>query len=102
MKEECQKESGSEVGSPNMVPGVLKVEKRTPVIVGSPVLVSVGRLISKDVRGMGGVDAGGSVGVSCWEFSGIESVKLKGGEVRKSVGSQMSSSLMAGGERWAS
>ena len=42
------------------------------------------------------------MGVSCGECSGIESVKLKGGEVRKAVGGQGSSSLMAGGGRWAS
>lgn len=42
-----QNVSGNEGGR---VLGVLKVDKGTPVIVGSLVLVSVGRLISKGVR----------------------------------------------------
>ena len=96
-----QKESGDEVGPPcvgGMVPGVPKVDRNTPVLVGSSVLVSVGGLISREVRVWGGVDAGKSVGVS----GGIESGKLRGGTVSQAVGNQFPSSFIVGGERWAS
>jgi len=93
-----QKERENEVGPPcvgGVVPSVLKVDRSTPVPVGSFVLVSVGELISGDVRVLGGVDAGKYVGVS-W---GFESGKVKGGAVSQAVGSQLPSSLIVGGGR---
>jgi len=111
-KEISVRVSGREVGSPDVSGRVSCV----PTLDGNPsvsVWVSVGSgLISKVVR-KNGVDVEKSVGVSgkevgntlssVFESRGIMSVKLKGGELRKTVSNSMiSSSLMAGvGEpRW--